>query len=118
MLIVNRISGDLTTALDPVETLAGFIFDDLEKASSFTMSSANNQLRAMLGNSTPRSVPRYDVIIPAGRTGWMKFASAANVGLTGTVINQNPSGFSGGHNLHMMTTTDMSFITIPVYPPQ
>ncbi|MFM8392742.1 MAG: hypothetical protein ACKOB4_02305, partial [Acidobacteriota bacterium] len=118
MLIVNRISGDLTTATDPVESLAGFIYDDVEKASSFSMSSANGQLRAMLGNSTPRSVPRYDVIIPAGRTGWMKFASASDVGLTGAVINLNPNGFTGGHNLHMLTTTDVSFINIPVYPPQ
>ena len=118
MLIVNRIGGDLTTALDPVETLAGFIFDNLEKASIFMMSSANNQFRAMLGNSTPRSVPRYDLVIPAGRSGWMKFASVANVGLTGAVINQNANGFSGGHNLHMLTTTPVSFITIPVYPPQ
>ncbi|MFN7621753.1 MAG: hypothetical protein ACK5RS_01255, partial [Acidobacteriota bacterium] len=118
MLIVNRISGNLTTALDPLESLAGFLFDDVEKSSSFTMSSPNSQLRAILGNNTPRSVPRYDVIIPAGRTGWMKFAAGADVGLSGSVINLNPNGFNGGHNLHMLTTTDVSFITIPVYPPQ
>jgi uncharacterized repeat protein (TIGR01451 family) len=117
MLIVNRISGDLTKELDPIEALAGQLYDDVEKASSFTMSGASVQLRAILGNNTPRSVPRYDVIIPAGRTGWMKFASASDFGLTGAVINQNPNGFNGGHNLHMLTTTDTAFITIPVYPP-
>ncbi len=118
MLVVNRISGDLTGLLDSVDSLAGLLYDDVEKSASFTMSSANSQLKALLGNSVPRSVPRYDVIIPAGRSGWMKFASPTEVGLTGALINYNPNGFNGGHNLHNLTLTDSAFITIPVYPPQ
>lgn len=117
MLVVNRISGDLTTGLDPIESLTGFLFDDVERASRFTIQSTSSQFRSMVGNNAPRTVPRYDAVIPAGRTGWMKLSSGLDAGVIGAIINQSPNGFNGGHNLHILSTTDTAFITIPVYRP-
>jgi hypothetical protein len=117
MQVVNRIGGDLTTRLDPVEALNGLLYDDVERAASFTMSGQSSQWRALIGNGTPRTVPRYDAQIPAGRVGWMKFSSGSDIGLTGSVINLNPGGFNGGHNLHVLSNTDTTYITIPVYRP-
>jgi uncharacterized repeat protein (TIGR01451 family) len=117
MLVVNRISGDLTTGLDPIESLTGFLFDDVERASRFAIQSTSSQFRSMVGNNAPRTVPRYDAVIPAGRTGWMKLSSGLDAGVIGAIINQSPNGFNGGHNLHILSTTDTAFITIPVYRP-
>jgi len=48
----------------------------------------------------------------------MKFSSGSDIGLTGSVINLNPGGgFNGGHNLHVLSNTDTTYITIPVYRP-
>jgi hypothetical protein len=41
----------------------------------------------MLGNNLPRTVPRYATVIPAGRTGWMKFWAAGDEALSGVMIN-------------------------------
>jgi hypothetical protein len=77
----------------------------------------------VLSGSFPRTVPRYEQFIPAGRTGWLK-VSATNLGaMTGVVLNANPNAltqsgaFNQGHNLHKLTTTNTSVLTIPVFPP-
>jgi hypothetical protein len=76
MLIVNRIGGDLTTGAQTIGSLAGLLFDDSETARSFSIDGRTCQLRGLLGNNFPRTVPRYTTVIPAGRTGWMKFWAA------------------------------------------
>ncbi|MFN7829004.1 MAG: hypothetical protein ACK5RR_13660, partial [Acidobacteriota bacterium] len=64
----------------------------------------------------PRTAPRYDAVIPAGRTGWMKLWSVSDAAMTGALINSSTIGFSGGHNLHALTTTSTATLTIPVFP--
>ena len=116
LLVVNRIGGNLTGGLPTLGTISGLLFDDLESSQSFVLPGGSCQLRGVLGNNFPRTVPRYTTVIPAGRTGWMKFAAAEDQALTGVVINESSNGFSGGHNLHTLTTTSTATLTIPVFP--
>jgi hypothetical protein len=70
----------------------------------------------MVGNNFPRTVPRYSTVIPAGRTGWMKFWTAEDEAITGVLLNESLSGLSGGYNLPALTTTKAATLTIPVLP--
>ncbi len=73
MLIVNRVGGNLQSSMGVLGTMAGFVYDDLERAASFTISGGSCQLLRSISNSFPRTSPRLDQLIPAGRSGWMKF---------------------------------------------
>jgi hypothetical protein len=71
----------------------------------------------MLSDSVPRTAPRVDTLIPAGRSGWMKISSGEDEGIVGAYFNQTPVGFTQGHVLHGLTTTRSVVITIPVVRP-
>jgi hypothetical protein len=116
MVVVNRIGGDLTVGAQLVGTIGGLLFDDAEASQSFVLAGGSCQLRGVLGNNFPRTAPRYTTVIPAGRSGWMKFWATEDQAITGVMINEAVSGFSGGHNLHTLTTTATASITIPVFP--
>jgi hypothetical protein len=116
LLVVNRIGGNLTTGAEKLGSLFGLLFDDQEMSQSFTLAGNVCQLRGVLGNNFPRTVPRYTSVIPAGRSGWMKFAAAADEAITGVVIQEGLDRLGGGHNLHHLTTTSSATLTIPVYP--
>jgi hypothetical protein len=74
-------------------------------------------------NQFPRTTPRFETIIPAGRTGWMKIWGAGDIGIIGATLNRNDNkntaagAFEGGHVLHILTLTNSVIITIPVFPP-
>ena len=116
MLIVNRIGGDLTNGAERLGTLAGLLFDDSEVSRSFMLTAGSCQMRGLLGNNYPRTVPRYTTVIPAGRSGWMKFWTSSDEAITGVMINEAVSGLSGGYNLQALTTTSAATLTIPVIP--
>ncbi|MFZ4629050.1 MAG: putative Ig domain-containing protein [Blastocatellia bacterium] len=116
MLIVNRIGGDLTANGLPVGTISGLLFNDIETSQSFSLVGDQCQLRGILGNNFPRTVPRYTTVIPPGRVGWMKFWANQDHAITGVSMNEALAGFSGGHNLHVLTTTNSASLTIPVFP--
>ncbi len=123
MLILNAIGGSLATGADRLGPIFGLLYDDAEKAYSFTFSPTTCQLRARLDSTFPRTTPRYDSLIAGGRTGWMKLSAQNDRGLVGSVLNRNSnaasssSAFSGGHNLHKLTTTNAASVTVPVFPP-
>ena len=116
LLVVNRIGGDLGTGAARLGSLFGLLYDDQEASQSFTLTGNFCQLRGVLGNNFPRTSPRYTTVIPAGRTGWMKFAAVADEAITGVLLVEALDGFNGGHNLHHLTTTGTATLTIPVYP--
>jgi hypothetical protein len=118
MLIVNRIGGDMAVGAQTLGNIAGLLFDDTETSQSFVLAGGTCQLRGILGNNFPRTAPRYTTVIPAGRSGWMKFWTNDNQAITGAVINETSIGFSSGHNLHYLTTTNTASLTIPVFPAQ
>ncbi|HMZ19967.1 MAG TPA: DUF11 domain-containing protein [Blastocatellia bacterium] len=122
MLIVNRIGGNLGLGAASLGSLFGIFYDDAEASVSFTFNTGNCQFRSSLSNNFPRTTPRFEQFVPAGRSSWLKMgiAGTANDGaLTGAVINSNlnANGFKGGHNLHKLTLSAAVTLTMPVFPP-
>ena len=125
LLILNRIGGDLAGGgLSPLTSLFGVLYNDNEDPLSFGFSPGSCQFRATLSNSFPRTVPRLETHVPAGRSGWMRLwmgGSDGNRGILGAQINFNSSGDAGafhqGHNLHKLTLDTVNTFTIPIIPP-
>ncbi len=129
LLLLNRIGGNLASNAATLGTLSGVLFDDQEMGSTFSLAAGSCQFRVVLSNSTPRTNPRIDTLIPAGRTGWMKVwptlpdGGAAPAAMTGVAINFNLNvrasvkAFNQGHNLHKLTVTESVSLTVPVLPP-
>ena len=123
MLIVDRIGGSLATGALRLGAVFGLLFDDSETAVSFSFTQNVCQFRSSLSNNFPRTTPRYEQIIPAGRTGWMKFWSYDDAAILGATINFSPNAaasagaFNQGHNLHALTLTTTASVTIPTFPP-
>ena len=121
MLIVDRIGGNLGTGTSTLGTLFGLLYDDTELGVSFNVTGAC-QLRSSLTNNFPRTTPRFEQFIPAGRTGWLKLYSQNDVALVGASINYNPNAatsggaFNGAHNLHKLTLSSAGSFIIPVFP--
>jgi len=125
MLILNRIGGNLGTGVATLGPIFGILYDDAEVSLSFTLT-GGCQLRGSVTNNFPRTAPRFEQFIPAGRTGWMKIYSQSDdsaIGLTGAAINFNANAtasagaFNQGHNLHALTNTSAMSYVIPVFPP-
>ncbi|MEO6725654.1 MAG: DUF11 domain-containing protein, partial [Blastocatellia bacterium] len=123
LLIVDRIGGDLGTGASTLGTLFGLLYDDSEIGVSFQVT-GGCQLRNSLSNNFPRTTPRFEQLIRAGRTGWMKlYSQSNNVGIIGAAIRFNPNAstsaasFNQGHNLHKLTLTTEATVTIPIFPP-
>ncbi len=122
LLIVNRIGGNLGTGASTLGTLFGILYDDTEHALSFQIT-GGCQIRSSLSSNFPRTAPRIETFIPAGRTGWMKLYSQSDFGILGAAINFNPNvgasagAFNQGHNLHKLTLSPAASLTIPVFPP-
>jgi hypothetical protein len=123
LVILDRPSGNLAVSADPLGAVGGLLYNDEENAFSFTFTSSQCQFRFVVSNTTPRTAPRFSTVVPAGRTGWMKFYTFRdNVPLLGAAINLHSgatsaaTAFNQGHNLHKLRLTNSS-ITIPVFPP-
>ncbi|MDX2034692.1 MAG: HYR domain-containing protein [Blastocatellia bacterium] len=123
MLILNGLGGDLRTSPATLGSIFGVLYDDSEAAFSFSITAAACQFRTSLNNNSPRTTPRYEQVIPAGRTGWMRMWHRFGGPVIGATINFNTnaaassSAFNQGHNLHKLTLTDTATITVPVFPP-
>ncbi|MBI3428209.1 MAG: hypothetical protein HY011_35235 [Acidobacteria bacterium] len=131
LLVVNRIGGNLSFAAATINKLFGVLYDDAEHGYSFSIDAGACQTRTELTNTTPRLTPRFETIIPAGRSGWLKLSSTDTTGgLLGAVFNYHPetgavaNAFNGGHNLHKLTFNDANAGTVnapnlivPVFPP-
>ncbi|MBL8189385.1 MAG: HYR domain-containing protein [Acidobacteria bacterium] len=123
LLIVNRIGGNLGLGAATLGTIFGIFYDDSENAVSFTVT-GGCQLRGSVSNNFPRTTPRFEQLIPAGRTGWFKlYRQEADIAMTGAIINFNTNStssagaFNQGHNLHALTLSTAGSYVIPVFPP-
>ncbi|MFN0109510.1 MAG: SdrD B-like domain-containing protein [Blastocatellia bacterium] len=123
MVVIDRIGGNLATGAATLGTLFGILYDDSEVGVSFNVNGAC-QLRSSLSNNFPRTTPRFETFVPAGRTGWMKFFSQSDFALVGASINYNASStasagaFTGAHNLHKLTLSSAGAYVMPVFPAQ
>ncbi len=124
LLVVNRLGGNLATGAATLTSLFGVLYDDAEQPFSFSFSPGTCQFRSALTSSFPRTVPRLEQIIPAGRSGWLKLSSQNDQALLGAALNFNANAaaqsnaFNQGHNLHKLTLTNTASLTIPVFPPR
>lgn len=123
MIIINRVGGNLLTGMEPLGSIFGILYNDVENAFSFNFTPNSCQLVSTLSNSFPRTVPRIKQIIPVGRSGWMKLWSFDDAAIFGAMIVANSeaattaAAFTQGHNLHKLTFTTVGSLTIPVFPP-
>jgi hypothetical protein len=116
-LVVNRLGGDLGGGAPRLAgALFGLLYDDREMGVSFQFPSGTAQLRGLLGNHFPRTTPRFDLLIPAGRSGWMRLVSADGGGISGLLLTDHPGGFRQGHNLHVLTWTHSVVYEMPIVP--
>jgi hypothetical protein len=116
-LVVNRLGGALGEGgLTRPGTLFGLLYDDREVAASFQLPVGSAQLRGLLGNHFPRTAPRYDRLIPAGRAGWMRLATVDDSGISGVLLTDSVTGFRQGHNLHVLTITRAVVYEMPILP--
>ncbi|MFN7948895.1 MAG: hypothetical protein U0Z53_26315 [Blastocatellia bacterium] len=122
MLIVNNPTGDMTVLGNPVGTLYGIMYNQLESPYSFTLKAPLCQLTGVLSDQFPRTTPRFSRIVPSGSVGWMRFWSIDSHPITGALLtfNQsattNPAAYRQGRNLHHRTFVASAITTIPVFP--
>ncbi|MBS1787878.1 MAG: hypothetical protein JST85_09160 [Acidobacteria bacterium] len=118
LLVLNSIGGDLGIGASGLGTIFGIAYNDVENSVSFSLT-GGCQFRLAISNSFPRTIPRMNVFIGSGRTGWMKFQGDSNYGILGAAINFNSNvfGFNQGHNLHKITLNPSVSITVPVIVP-
>ncbi len=135
MLILNRIGGDLGTKLGNVGIITGLLFNDVEKGFSFSIRTSGCQLRQVLTDAFPRTVPPFSKVIPSGKTGWMWIrpvetddnsplgGTSDRRALMGSMINFNRNAkildraFNQGHNLHKLSKAPFAKLRVPVYVP-
>ncbi|MEP7337889.1 MAG: hypothetical protein ABI977_09095, partial [Acidobacteriota bacterium] len=123
LLIVDRIGGNLGTGCATLGTLFGLLYNDTETGISFQIGAGAGQYRSSITNNTPRTTPRFEQFIPAGRSGWMKLYGGTDIGIVGAALNYNPTAsdsagaFSQGHNLHKLTLTTSATLALPIFPP-
>jgi hypothetical protein len=99
------------------------LYDDAENVLSFSIT-GGCQFMSSINNNTPRTTPRFETFIPAGRTGWLKvYNQTGQIAMTGAAINFNANAassagaFNGGHNLHHLTLNCIDGYIVPVFPP-
>lgn len=123
LLVLDRIGGDLTGAVGTLGSIFGILYDDAENSYSFGFNGASCQIKQTLSNSFPRTAPRLDLVIPSGRSGWMKLWPTSNIAVVGAMFNRNPNAasdeaaFNGAHGLHALKLQQSASFTIPVFPP-
>ncbi|MFZ4986311.1 MAG: hypothetical protein ACOYLF_12695 [Blastocatellia bacterium] len=122
-VILNRIGGSLLGQSDPLGNIFGNLYNDAGVSASLTFNSSSCQLKAGITRTFPRTVPRPNVHIPAGRTGWLRlYPPTLDVGLLGSVLvsDNSPSStspYSGGRNLHVLRMSSSVTYMMPVFPP-
>jgi hypothetical protein len=121
LVVLNRIGGNLLTGAATLSSVFGLMYDDAESVFSFSFA-GGCQARGSLSNTFPRTTPRFETVIAAGRSGWMKLWTAGDFAILGATINSNANAganagaFNGGHNMHKLTLTAAGSYTIPVFP--
>jgi hypothetical protein len=135
LLIINRIGGDYRTGAGTLNVLNGFLYNDAEIPLSWSGTFISCQLRVSISSNFPRTTPRLDAHIPAGRSGWIKLWASTSTdqspfgtgedtrAIVGAILNKNSNvknvtgAFSGGRNLHRLTLNPLTVITVPISPP-
>jgi hypothetical protein len=124
LLVINGVGGLFTNSAFSIGSLFGILYDDAEQPHSWN-SAGGCQLVVPLSDSFPKTAPRFDRVIPAGQTGWMKFWSVSTINnvpfgsssdprtLLGAVFQRNSQvgsasgAFQEARNLHKLTVNSV-----------
>jgi hypothetical protein len=120
-----RLDGNLVTGTFSQTTLNGTLYDDSEASFSIGNYTILCQLTGTILPDALAGGGRFDAVVPAGRTGWLKLhlSGATPSGLLGAQINfnantqSNGNAYSQGHLLHKLSLTNNTVLTIPVTSP-
>jgi hypothetical protein len=117
--VLVRVGGDLHSTIGPIGTLFGVLYNDREDAVSYTLN-GGCQYIFNFGQPDPRTVPRFNVFIPPGTTGWSRLWSVSNPqrGLAGIFLitaagNEN---VRTGYSIPAGSLVNSSFV-MPLFPP-
>lgn len=118
--VLVRVGGDLHSSIGSIGTLFGILYNDVETAVSYTLNGGCQYL-FVFGQPDPRTIPRFNVFIPPGTTGWSKLwsVSAPQRGLAGLfLIQTGPSDNTPrtGYAIPAGSLVSTSFI-LPIFPP-
>ncbi|MFZ4794154.1 MAG: Ig domain-containing protein [Blastocatellia bacterium] len=121
-VILNLLDGDLRSGVGVIGVIYGLVYNELAQEACFGITPNGCQHRFILSNNSPRTDPRYDLLITSKKTGWMKFWVDAGQAMTGAVVNystitDNNTARNQGHNLHAITLKDSATLITNVYPP-
>ena len=122
-LVINRIGGNFTTSGASLGSMFGILYNDAEEPHSFNLATSACQIRGSLGNTFPRTTPRFEQVIPAGASGWLKIWTISEAAILGVSINRNDNkrtaanAFEGAHNLHKLRLLPTASLVVPVFPP-
>ncbi len=120
LLVITRIGGSLLAGTSNLGELGGLVFNDAEQGFSFSLNVSRRQLYEEIDSTFPRTTPRVTSIVSSGRSGWFKVWRVSDGAIIGTQFVFNPrqgiQGFTGGRNLHQLSTT-VATLTVPVFPP-
>ncbi len=123
LLIVNRVGGDLSFGGNAATlgTLFGILYDDAEVGYSYSFNATGPQRFSILQNGFPNLTPPFETVIPAGRTGWMRFYNLNNdFAYLGAALNTNPgissnaNAYAACDNLSYRTLAASASYTLPV----
>jgi len=121
LVVINRVGGDLTATANSIGAVSGALYDGDANEFGFNATIIGSQFKSILrNNSFPPIEQPFDVVISAGRSGWMKLWAQSDVGLLGAALNSNfnsgadGGAFNGGENLRALTLATTSSFIIPV----
>ena len=129
LLVVNRLSGNLTNSMPGIGNVFGNLWDDSENEHGFADLLPRPQHVEQLSNTFPLTAPNFGTVIPTGRSGWMKFWSTSDIGLVGSQFLLRSQSSTkgkrttttisprGGINLRHITLSPASVLTVPVGSP-
>jgi len=132
-VIFAGMRGSYVTSALGSSSMFGVLYDDAEQGQSFSWSFNCAEVK-VLSNDNPRTAPRLDTVIPAGRTGWIRTyinfdgtssGSTFGGGAMSMIVSNSAWGTAGGqsvnfhgaHNLQVLTRpSNQQPATFPVFP--
>jgi len=122
-IVVDSLRGDLFASVNSIGNIFVILYDEAEATYSSTLT-AGCQLIGVLGDANfPRTTPRFERIIPANSTGWLKFWATSDVPIVGAIFTRNPNSatdqnaFNGARTLHKLTLSTNGSLLMPIFPP-
>jgi hypothetical protein len=97
-VVLDSLRGDLFASVNDIGSLFIILYDEAEASYSSTLS-AGCQLIGVLGDANfPRTTPRFERIIPANSTGWLKLWATTDRPIIGAVFTRNPNSATARAN--------------------